>query len=237
MTVTGNGEGFAMIPNWIARTGFLNPAEYMLYGYLLGRANDEGQCWPSLNTIASETGISKRTVQRTLDRLAERKAIRRTARRSAAGDRESTLYTVTRYSLIRPEGMAKMTTPYGKNDRTGGARLATKVEPSITRTFEVDDEVAPSARRPSKPTMATAAQLRYLHDLTILAGDPPPSETDIEQWVATLTHDNASARITDYLLAVGRGMDYAGPVEGEPTFDLLSDNGKAMAERGLIPDP
>ena len=243
MTAKSSGEGFVMIPNWIARTGFLNPAEYMLYGYLLGRANDAGKCWPSLSTIASETGISKRTVQRTLDRLEERKAIKRTPRRSKSGDRDSTSYTVTRYPYTRPdglEGMAKMTTPYGHDGHTGVVTLANKVEPSRTRTTEVDDEVAPSAQhaktKSKPPKMATPSQLRYLNDLTFLAGEEPPSEATIERWVNTLTHEAASARITDYLRSAGRGIDYAGPIEGEPAFERLSDEGKTFADAGMIPD-
>lgn len=35
-----------------------------VYLYLRGRANKEGQCWPSLHTVARDLKLSVRTVQR-----------------------------------------------------------------------------------------------------------------------------------------------------------------------------
>lgn len=251
MTATDNGEGFAMLPNWIARTGYLDPAAFMLYAYLLGRANKAGQCWPSLTTIERETGISKRTIQRALDRLEERGVVRRTARRSEAGDRDSTLYTVTVFSMIRPAGLGgrgdlatrrgDMTTPPEESttrsasfDQTGLVKVAKKLEPEITRSTQPENEVAPTARHDDRGR-PTPAQLRYLADLTTLAGDGVPTDQEWLHWADNLTAAEVSARIDEHLRCAGRGLDYLGPVPGDPAFDALSERGKALAENEMIP--
>lgn len=37
---------------------------------LASRANDRGECWPSVKTLARDAGVSERTAQRTLRELA-----------------------------------------------------------------------------------------------------------------------------------------------------------------------
>jgi len=56
---------------------------------LADHANDQGQCWPSLNTIARRTGLSRRYVIELLNELAEEREILREQR----GTR-STIYTL-----------------------------------------------------------------------------------------------------------------------------------------------
>lgn len=56
-------EGFAIIPNWMARDGGISPAAKAVYVNLSSRCGREGACWPSQQTIASETGYGVRRVK------------------------------------------------------------------------------------------------------------------------------------------------------------------------------
>lgn len=62
--------------------------------YLINRANAEGTCFPSNNTIASDCGISTRTVQRTMNVLLEKEFIKRDSRFREQGGQTSNLYTL-----------------------------------------------------------------------------------------------------------------------------------------------
>lgn len=62
--------------------------------YLINRANAEGTCFPSNKTIASDCGISTRTVQRTMKVLLEKGFIKRDSRFREQGGQTSNLYTL-----------------------------------------------------------------------------------------------------------------------------------------------
>jgi len=58
---------------------------------LTNRANDNGECWPSLSTIAKEAGISRRTVSRRIPRII---AMGELAYKQG-GKHSSNVYTIT----------------------------------------------------------------------------------------------------------------------------------------------
>lgn len=62
--------------------------------YLINRANAEGTCFPSNKTIASDCGISTRTVQRTMKVLLEKEFIKKDSRFREQGGQTSNLYTL-----------------------------------------------------------------------------------------------------------------------------------------------
>jgi predicted transcriptional regulator len=62
--------------------------------YLINRANAEGTCFPSVNTIASDCGISARTVQRTMSVLLKEGFIKKDSRFREKGGQTSNLYTL-----------------------------------------------------------------------------------------------------------------------------------------------
>ena len=57
---------------WIrlAREAPLTGARKAVLFALASRANDRGECWPSVKTLVRDAGVSERTVQRTLRELA-----------------------------------------------------------------------------------------------------------------------------------------------------------------------
>jgi predicted transcriptional regulator len=60
--------------------------------YLINRANTEGTCFPSVRTIASDCGVSERTVQRTMKVLLEAGFVIKENRYRDNGGQSSNLY-------------------------------------------------------------------------------------------------------------------------------------------------
>ena len=67
--------------------------------YLINRANAEGTCFPSMRTIASDCGVSERTIQRTMKVLLEEGFIIKENRYRDNGGQSSNLYKLQ----IEPE--------------------------------------------------------------------------------------------------------------------------------------
>ena len=85
---------FTMVYNDFLHSKLLTPDERLIYIYLKMHSDSKtGQSFPSLNTLARETGISKRTIQRCIERLQEKGAIRVLHRKSEKGT-QSNLYTI-----------------------------------------------------------------------------------------------------------------------------------------------
>lgn len=74
---------------WSAESG-LDTRERAVLTALVMRADERGQCWPSLSRIAADTGLGRRTVMRALNELAAGGWVRRTRRERP----DPTLYTV-----------------------------------------------------------------------------------------------------------------------------------------------
>ena len=62
--------------------------------YLINRANGEGTCFPSIRTIASDCGVSTRTIQRTIIILLETGFVKKNSRFREQGGQTSNFYTV-----------------------------------------------------------------------------------------------------------------------------------------------
>lgn len=67
--------------------------------YLINRANAEGTCFPSVKTIASDCGVSERTIQRNMNILVEQGFIIKEERYRDNGGQSSNLYRLQ----IEPE--------------------------------------------------------------------------------------------------------------------------------------
>ena len=67
--------------------------------YLINRANTEGTCFPSVKTIASDCGVSERTIQRTMKALLEEGFVIKKNRYRDNGGQSSNLYMLQ----IEPE--------------------------------------------------------------------------------------------------------------------------------------
>lgn len=87
---------FIEVHRWITRGDTLANSRQKLIMYaLLDRANDAGECWPSLATLCHDTELSRSSVVRTLAELETLGVIERERRTSDSGDADSTLYRLT----------------------------------------------------------------------------------------------------------------------------------------------
>jgi len=75
----------------------LKPVAKLVLLTLADHANDEGECYPSLSTIARKTGLSRSTVCEHLNRFATAGILRREAKSSKKG---TTHYQINVYYLI-----------------------------------------------------------------------------------------------------------------------------------------
>lgn len=71
MAKTKGGEGFAMIPNSLARCGLLTPKAMSLYLCLKSHAGTSNRTWLSHKTIATESNNSQSAVKTGLNELRE----------------------------------------------------------------------------------------------------------------------------------------------------------------------
>ena len=67
-----------------------------VYMYLKDRCDRKGQCYPSINTIAKELGLSRRTVERGISDLLRAGLIEKKQRWRENGGKSSLLYTLIR---------------------------------------------------------------------------------------------------------------------------------------------
>ena len=65
-----------------------------VYLYLEDRANENGECWPSLNKMASELKLSRSTIRRALKDLREVKLVTTRQRYRANGGKSSLCYKI-----------------------------------------------------------------------------------------------------------------------------------------------
>lgn len=65
-----------------------------VYCYLYERANEKGECWPSIATIADEIKLSRATVKRALIDLKQARLIETEQRYRTKGGKSSLLYRI-----------------------------------------------------------------------------------------------------------------------------------------------
>lgn len=67
----------------------------LVYMYLKDRANKDGQCWPAIQTIGWDLGLSRSTVKRALKELEQGKLLTKQGRKREDHGDTSNLYRMT----------------------------------------------------------------------------------------------------------------------------------------------
>ena len=89
-------QGFCAMRHWVIRgKHFDNTLEKLVYIVLVDHTDDNGQCFPSVTTIAAEAMCGERSVYTALKSLEAKGLITREPRYAANGVRKSTVYHVT----------------------------------------------------------------------------------------------------------------------------------------------
>ena len=65
-----------------------------VYMYLKDRADTDGSCWPGINTIASDLGLSRSTIKRALNDLVQNGLIKKEPRFRENGSKSSNLFII-----------------------------------------------------------------------------------------------------------------------------------------------
>ena len=65
---------------------------FVVYAYLADRADENGECWPAVKRIASDTKMSEATVRRAIKELRKEKLIETKQRYRYYGEKSSLLY-------------------------------------------------------------------------------------------------------------------------------------------------
>ena len=65
---------------------------FVVYAYLADRADENGECWPAVKRIASDTKMSEATVRRAVRELRKEKLIKTEQRYRYYGEKSSLLY-------------------------------------------------------------------------------------------------------------------------------------------------
>ena len=139
-------------------------AKLVLYA-LASRADDEGYAYPSVNRIARDTGLSRRTVQRRLDELAAAGLIERHVRRRVDNPRhhDTTIYRL----LVSPRR------PSGHGDTGGGVTMTSKVgsgcHPNRPTTHQENGGVAMTSEDDNPP--ADSEDTAHRRRIAAMAGE------------------------------------------------------------------
>ncbi len=86
---------FTTIPNKIITDKNISGNEFKILSYLCMRSGTDNSCFPSLDTIRQDTGISLTTVKNTIPKLVELGYIIKVNRKKRNGCSTSNLYRLT----------------------------------------------------------------------------------------------------------------------------------------------
>jgi predicted transcriptional regulator len=81
--------GWSSVPNWVIRSNRLQGTEKWVYIALLNRANAQGQCFPSIETLCNDVNVSRNTIIRTIKSLEAKGLVSKQRRRD-----ENNLYQI-----------------------------------------------------------------------------------------------------------------------------------------------
>lgn len=87
-------NGFTQIPNQILRSKVLKPLQKVVLAVLCSYANDENLAFPSYQTIANDSGISRRKAIEIIGELEKLGCIKKIEQKSTKGDNTANDYVV-----------------------------------------------------------------------------------------------------------------------------------------------
>jgi len=198
MTNSTQAQGFGIIPNWLVRESDISAYALLTYIALSGRANKNGECWPSLRLVAREARCSQSTARRAIKELQRIGIIQVTGRvRKSDGGQTSNVYRVlvgrTNAPLSDGQGPAFTETPQEQD--TSEQDISKKLKSTLT-----------SGRVSSHSSTVTAseAQIRFLADCFILLHQSLPDRHDYGQW-EVMSSAQAHSDINEYWSEIEHG--------------------------------
>lgn len=157
-------EGFHMMPRSIDSDDRLTVYARSVLMALSSRANENGECWPSLDTIAQDAKVSKSTVQRVIPQLIEYGYISkemRTKRGMTIAPKYRMLFDKTGAASEKPRDVEGSQSdypgcshrPWGVVTQTmGGSQSDHRSIEREVKTIEVEPPISPKGGEDTKPT-------------------------------------------------------------------------------------
>lgn len=146
----------------------MTPAQKAVLVSLADNANDQGVCWPSVESIAMRTCLSERSVQNSIKWLIEQGALHAQQRNG-----RSTVYTVTPAAFAPPQqlrGANKDETP-ANNDTTPAAFAPT---PAVAAPRTVNE---PSRNRKEPSNTGAGKKSKQTDDIDVELPDWLPADS------------------------------------------------------------
>jgi DNA-binding Lrp family transcriptional regulator len=131
--------------NWVWKHSTTKGSDRLVLLSLADNANDQGEAWPSIATIAKKCNLSKRYTIDILAKLEAEGHITKRERKDFQGDKRnlSNIYTIVMVRREAPDSEPRRTTP----SEAGRTRMVrqTSPEPSINHQLEPEEEGASAA--------------------------------------------------------------------------------------------
>jgi len=160
--------------------------EQIVFIWICHHTNNEGACFPSLNTLASECGVSKDTITRSIKKLEDRGYITKIIRKNENGENLSNLYTVVISNANSGYLAADVDNPLDANS----GYLAADVDTNYTNITKSNDLTTSLSYPPSSDE--DNAETIFLNNQKLEEETPestPKKETIPYVEIATLYND------------------------------------------------
>jgi len=210
---TTTSGGFCMVP-WAVVDARLSPHELAVYIAIVRHANESGQAWPSMDTIARVACMGTRKAREAVGELVKLGLISREFRKTASGDNDSTLYHVPRgtaYSAVPTAYSA----PGVRHMVPGGTAYgAYKVEPINQNHLEEEPE---KREKPPAPLLAYLVKSWNTRGNKPTVTESPIPKSVVKSWQA-MTRDPEGQKLVESEAAI------------DTLLDAIAKNGWATAQ-------
>lgn len=153
---------FVMIYHDFIESNLLNDREKMLFITLKKYADDNGKCFPSLNTLARITGNTKKRVIALLKQLEEKEVLLIEKRKSDKKGNESNIYTLLDYKEIWTE----------KKRLEEETDQSTSLTPQNNQFVNSDNTIS-NGKSQDTYSLFTRDMLNEIYDYEIMKNDHP----------------------------------------------------------------
>jgi hypothetical protein len=188
-----------------------SPLRKLVLVKLADQANDDGECWPSYQSIAEACEMSRRTVISHIEWLEENGFLRRNYRKSKEGLSRSNVFVLTIESGANaaPQGAnnsprgANAAPPSGENFAPGGANAAPIETVNESISFESVNESGGAPARdpvPREPSPPPPAKPEKFDAWTVLS-DMGVERKHFDAWMQARKRKRLSSPIDEVALA------------------------------------
>ncbi len=169
----------------------LPPAMKLVLLKLADRANDDGECWPGMESVAVACGVCERTMMRYIDKMEQLGILSRDKRKSEAGRQQTNLYTL---NLAYQPG-DNLSPGNGEPGDKSGQNRVTLESPEIRLKpyLETTEETTDATTKVAAPAPIVPDPVRYdgvkwaidnaVYDQWIAAYSNGRTALDTEDWI------------------------------------------------------